>query len=82
MQKAIIVYTKEDYQGKLVNTGMKEVNELLEEGWTVVSVTPMGGAAAAHPGNGNYQTHNEYHKIAFASMFVLTDQKDSVVCNI
>ena len=58
MQKAIIVVAYFDAHNRWTENGMDEVEELLEQGWKVVSCNPMGGAGA-------------HEAIEFASVFIL-----------
>lgn len=44
-QKALIIETDSD---------LRELNELLEEGWMVVSQYPMGGAGYGYAGGDTY----------------------------
>ncbi|MBR1403579.1 MAG: hypothetical protein IJ558_05325 [Treponema sp.] len=84
MQKAIIVNAYTDANDEWQEGGLDEVNELLEQGWKVVSCTPMGGAgygyATAYGYHGNeshLSSHSDQHDmiygcgIEFASVFVL-----------
>ena len=66
MQKAIIVSVRLERHDKWVESGMDEVNQLLSEGWKVISATPMGGAASS-----TYSTDLKGSKMAFTSMMVL-----------
>ena len=63
MQKAIIVSVRLERHDKWVESGMDEVNQLLSEGWKVISATPMGGAACS--------TDLTNIKMAFTSMMIL-----------
>lgn len=75
MQKTIIVSRNENG----TEYGIDEVNELLEQGWHIVSCTPMGGTAYGfgYSGHGEY-TNADYSnsELQFASIFVLEKQSN------
>ena len=45
MQKAVIVRACYNDSGDWQEYGIDEINDLLKDGWKVISSTPMGGAA-------------------------------------
>lgn len=63
MQKIIIVQALLDNTGKWQECGIEEVNDLLSNGWKVISSNPMGatslgygyGGASTRPGHNDRQ---------------------------
>lgn len=77
MQKAIIVLAYWNGDGEWKEAGMDEVNELLSNGWKVVSATPMGGASYGYSSRlaDRHYSFGDRDQIAFTSMMIL-EQKD------
>lgn len=57
MQKAIIVYCQWEWPSEIktgemeTSDNLEELNQLFEQGWKVVSCTPMGGAGDTSVGS-------------------------------
>lgn len=77
MQTAIIVYgTTMPWAGSTSlregehNESLYKLNQLLEQGWKVISCNPMGGAGI---GNGGEDNHSGWG--SFASIVILEKEK-------
>lgn len=80
MQKVVTIYTSVKKNTR-EEDGLEEINTLLSEGWHIVSVTPMGGAAMTLQQKDLSSYAENISFMLLGSVVVLSDDKNSI-CSI
>ncbi len=80
MQKILTVYTSMSIGGEKKEEGIDEVRELLDNGWHIVSVSPMGGAAMTLEEKDSNRFSENLSLLLLGSIVVLSD--NNPICSI
>lgn len=82
MQKILTIYTTVKFEnGSKKEEGLVEIQDLLDSGWHIVSVSPMGGAAMTLKNKTCDRYDDDLSLLLLGSVVVLSDEKNSI-CSI
>lgn len=83
MQKILTIYTTARLENRITKQeeGLEEIRKLLDDGWHIVSVTPMGGAAMSIQQKELNRYNDNISLLLLGSVVVLSDEKNPI-CSI